>query len=533
MSRSLRNISIVSVATVASRFLGLTRDILVTAVFGASALASAFVTAFTLPNLFRRLLGEGALTAALIPTLNDELAANRRKEAFQIVNEVTCWLGLTTAVIVGGAMAGLHGLADSEWLRQVSRDPDQWERWRIAAQLAVVLFPYLLFICLAAAFSAALQTLGRFVAPALAPIWLNVAMIAALAWAVWGLGLTAGDARMRWLCGGVLVGGFWQMLVPAIALRREGWVPRWSLRLSPAVRSILLLMGPTVLGSAIYLINLSVSRMIGLSLNDSAAAILNLSTRLVELPIGVFAVAVTTVVFPLISQHAAKGDWSGMAAAYRKGMRLILAVNVPAAMGLALLAPSIIRVLFERGEFRPEDTAQMIPVLAVFAVGLPFFAFVNLQLRAFYAQKDTRTPVRAAFISFVVNIGLCFVLKGPFSTMGLAMASNVAVIVQAVFLQRALTASRGELAFAPIGKDLAKIVISSIVMGCVVAAGVGAFAWGGAGWGWDLARLVVLIPAGGLVFAGMAYGLHLEGREDLLRLLRARLGRQATKTSNQ
>ncbi|GAB5562603.1 MAG: murein biosynthesis integral membrane protein MurJ [Synoicihabitans sp.] len=523
MSRSLKNISIVSLATVISRFLGLARDILVTAIFGASALASAFVTAFTLPNLFRRLLGEGALTAALIPTLNDELAARRREGAFQIVNQVSSWLGLVTAAIVGGAMILLHLLADSSLLSTWSNNPDLVQRWRTAAQLAVILFPYLLFICLAAGFSAALQTLGKFKAPALSPIWLNLAMIGSLAGAVWGLEIPTKSAQMTWLCGGVLVGGFLQMWVPALALKQAGWRPRWDLTLSPAVRSILLLMGPTVVGSAIYLINLAITRLIGLSLNDSAAAILNLATRLVELPIGVFAIAVTTVVFPLISQHAAKADWSAMATAYRKGMRLILAINLPAAVGLLLLAGPIIRVLFERGAFEATDTQHMIPVLGVFALGLPIFAYVNLMLRAFYAQKDTRTPVQAALLSFVLNVSLCLLLMGPFSTVGLALASNIAVLAQAVYLQYRLTAKRPELNFRPLLLDLSKIVVGSIAMGVVVYVGLMVMAGlDQEGWGSAL-RLVILIPAGAGTFAVSAYVLKLEGRDELRDLLMSKL----------
>ena len=532
MSRSLKNISIVSLATVLSRFLGLGRDILITAIFGASGLASAFVTAFTLPNLFRRLLGEGALTAALVPTLNEELAADRKDAAFRIVNEVTSWLGLLTLFIVSGAMVTLHLLADSSWLRDISANPEQWQRWQSAAHLAVMLFPYLLFVCLAAAFSAALQTLGRFVAPAISPILLNLSMIGALSWAVWGIGLELDDARMKWLCGGVLFGGFWQMMVPAVALSRVGWRPAWGFRLSPAVRSILLLMGPTVVGSAIYLINLSVTRIIGLSLNDSAAAILNLATRLVELPIGVFAIAVTTVVFPLISQHAAKENWRDMAAAYHKGMRLILALNIPAAVGMVLLAGPIIRVLFERGAFRASDTAEMIPVLGIFAVGLPVFAYVSLLLRAFYARKDTRTPMRAALLSFFVNIGLCLELKDIWSTQGLAVASTVAVIVQAAYLQRALTARRPELSFGPLMRDLAKIVAASAGMGIAVALGKWGLSSAGSGMAMDLLRLVLLIPVGAGVFAAIAFALKLEGRQELVDLVRRRLTGGSSESSD-
>ncbi len=509
-----------SFATVISRFLGLARDILVTALFGTSALASAFVTAFTLPNLFRRLLGEGALTAAFVPTLSDELEQRQHPGAFVLVNQVVSWLMVTTLIIVASSMFGLVAVAEASWLNQVTADADQVARWRIAAELAVILFPYLIVVCLAAVFSAALQTLGRFLTPALSPVWLNVAMIGCLAGAVWGGGVELAEARLRWLCVGVLVGGFLQMAAPAIELMRLGWRPRLDFRLSPAIRSILLLMGPTVVGSAIYLINLSVSRLIGLSLNDSAAAVLNLATRLIELPIGVFAIAVSTVVFPLISTYAAKADWTGMARAYHKGMRLVLAVNVPAAVGMVVLARPIIRVLFQRGEFRADDTALMIPVLAVFALGLPFFAYVNLLLRAFYAQKDTGTPVRAAGVSFVLNVGLSLALMGPLSTMGLALASNLAVLAQALFLQRALSKKRPELGFGAVGADLGKIVIASGVMGLVVWAGMSLLSNLNQGFGGDLLRLAVLVPTGAIVFTGVVWKLRLAGREELVAMLR-------------
>ena len=522
VSRSLKNIGIVSAATMVSRVLGLGRDMLVTAVFGTSALASAFVTAFTLPNLFRRLLGEGALTAAIVPTLNDELAAGQRPRAFVLVNQVMGWLGLTTAVIVVLAMLGLHLSLDAAWLRGWSDDPAQAVRWRMAMELAVVLFPYLFFVCLAAAFSATLQTLGRFLEPALSPIWLNLAIIGALGGAVWGWDLTLDDDRMRWLCGGVLMGGFLQMVVPAWALMREGWRPRLDLRLSPAVRAVLVLMGPTVLGSAVYLINLSVSRVIGLSLNDSAAAVLNLATRLIELPIGVFAIAVSTVVFPLISGYAAKGEWAKLAKAYHAGMRLVLAINVPAAMGMVVLAGPIIRVLFQCGEFGASDTALMLPVLQVFALGLPFFAYVNLMLRAFYAEKDTRTPVRAAVLSFVINVGLSLLLMGPLSTVGLAIASNVAVVAQAIYLQHALTKKRSSLSVALMWGSIGKIVIGSLVMQATLEGVLHVLSAAGDGLGADLIRLGVGVPLGGIVYGAVVWMMQLEGRETLLNLLRGR-----------
>ena len=517
MSKHFKNISVVAAVTMVSRLLGLGRDMLVTAVFGTTALADAFYSAYTLPNLFRRLLGEGALTAALVPTLHDELRDRERAGAFALVNQVASWLFVVTGGIVVLSMAAL---LQAEWLVGVAQGwgvkPGTAARWLAAADLAIVLFPYLVCVCLAAAFSAALQTLHRFLEPALSPIWLNLAILTLLGGAVYAGWSTTKEGQMLWLCGGALLGGFLQMAVPAAALMREGWRPHFTLSMSEPLRQIVRLMAPTVFGSAVYLINMSVSRFVGLSLRVSAVTVLNLATRLMELPIGVFAVAVSTVIFPLISKYAAAGDWDNLGKAYRKGMRLILVINVPAAAGLMVLATPIIRLLFQRGAFLAEDTAEMQPVLVVFAVGLPFFSFVNLVLRAFYAQKDTTTPVRAAVMSFLVNLALSLALMKPLGTVGLALASQVAIVAQAWYLQRHLARKGEGLHFHHLRGDLVKVLAASVAMGGIVWA-----AW----WAWsrsmpptkpmDAAGLALMIVLGIATYGALLWRLKIEGREDL------------------
>lgn len=529
MSRNFKSISIVAFATMVSRVLGLGRDMLVAAVFGTAGLASVFYTAFTLPNLFRRLLGEGALTAAFVPTLNEELKAGQRAGAFALVNQVSSWLFVVTGGVVALAMAAF---GQARWLAvraaEWGVEPATVQRWLDAADLTIILFPYLLFVCLAAAFSAALQTLQRFLEPALSPIWLNVSMIVCLGGAVYAGWSNTWDGKMLWLCGGTLLGGFLQMIVPALALVREGWRPRLDFRLGEPMRQILRLMGPTVFGSAIYLINMAVARFIGISLNDSAVAVLNLATRLMELPIGVFTIAISTVIFPLISQYAAAGDWKNLGLAYRKGMRLILVINVPAAVGLAILAEPIVRVLFQRGAFQASDTELTQPVLVVFACGLPFLSFVSMVLRAYYAQKDTRTPVHAALASFLVNLALSLALMGPLGTVGLAVASNLAIVVQAVYLQRQIVRKHESFAFRPLLRDLGKVAAASAVMGLVVAGGW--LAWGlvaPAIKRYDLVALLGLVAVGVSVYAGLLWMMKIEGRDDLAAVVakaRAKLG---------
>ena len=515
MSQNLKNISVVATATVLSRVLGLVREIFIAAVFGTSALSSAYVSAFTLPNLFRRLLGEGALTAAFIPTLAHELEHRQRAVAFALLSKVASWLlvvttGLVAVALVMLANAGalLHATGG------LGLDAATVGRLLLGADLALILFPYMVFVCLAAAFSAACQVLGRFSEPALSPVWLNLAIIGALGlggWWAWGDG-----ARMNLLCVGVLVGGFLQMAVPAGVLWQEGWRPRFDLRADDRVHGMVSLMAPTVIGSAIYLVNISVSRFIGLSLNDSAAQVLNLATRVMELPIGVFAAAIATVVFPLIARHAAKQDWTALAKDYHKGLRLVMIINIPAAVGLALLSEPITRLLFQRGAFTAADTAQMTPILAVYALGLPFLSFTTVALRGFYSLKDTATPVRAAALSFVVNLGLSIVLMRWFSTVGLALAGNFAVLVQAWFLQTRLTGRLSGLNFAPLLPNLGKITAASALMGAVV--------WGGmkltahlplTGKAQDLVVVAGLIPAAGAIYGALLWALKIEGREEL------------------
>ena len=525
VSKSLKNIGIVSSLTMVSRVLGLVRDSLTAAVFGTSGLLSAFFTGQTLPNLFRRLLAEGGLTASFVPTLHDEFEAKQREGAFRLINQVTSWLLLVSGGIVALAMAVLGQDGVVRWAgRLVHASLAVQERWVLAAWFAVVLFPYLVFVSLAAVFSAALQTLHRFLEPALSPVWLNLSQIGLLLLAMrW----SHGDA-ICWLSVGVLLGGFLQMIVPAAALMSEGWRPAFDFQLSDSVRAMLRLMAPTVFASSVYLINMSVSRVVGLSLNDAAVAVLNFAQRLMELPIGVFAVAVSTVVFPLITRFAAAGDHANFARSYRNGMRLILVINIPAAVGLALLATPIIRLLFQRGAFAASDTISMAPVLIVNALGLPFFSFVNLVLRAFYAKKDTMTPVGAATLSFAVNLGLSFALMGSLSTVGLAIASNVAIAAQAVFLQWHLVRKQDGLAFHHLVSDLGKVLLASLVMGIVVALGWWSWsrAWPG-GRITDAIGLTLVIVLGVSVYGGVLWMQKIEGREEFTALFAKLRGKAA------
>jgi putative peptidoglycan lipid II flippase len=317
------------------------------------------------------------------------------------------------------------------------------------------------------------------------------------------------------------VGGFLQMTVPAVVLMREGWRPRLDLTLSPRVREIAVLMTPGFFGSAIYQVNIYVAGLLAYTVSDSASTLIFYANRLMELPIGVFAIAVSTVVYPLIAKHAVAKNFTAMADDYRKGIRLILVINVPAAVGLALLSEPITRVLFQRGNFLAADTQGMAPLVAIFAVGMPFFSITNLTVRAFYSVKDTKTPVRVAMVDFVVNLGLSLALMRWLGAKGLVLASTTAIIVQTVLLKRALTRKLPEMRFAPLWPSVGRIVAATLAMGLLV----------GGGWHWlqgaglgaharDGLALGGLIPLSVVVYAGLLWALKIEGREEFAEIFR-------------
>jgi putative peptidoglycan lipid II flippase len=528
VSKKLKDIGVVSLLTVISRVLGLLRDQLGAAIFGASLLNSAFLTAFRLPNLFRRLLGEGSLTAAFLPTLQEELHANDRPGAYRLLNKVTSWLLVVTGGIVVLVMVfanrivsvALASAGRFGWLVQEA------DKWHLVAALTVILFPYLAFVCIAAAFNATLNVFDRFTEPALSPIWLNLCMIltlggAGLEWAKTPLG------AIHWLCAGVLAGGFLQMAVPAGVLIHGGWRPRFDLAVSPRVQEIALLMAPGFFGSAIYQVNIYVTNLLAYQINDSAATLMFYANRLMELPIGVFAIAVSTVVYPLLARHAVEGRFDTMAEDYRKGVRLILLINTPAAAGLALLCQPIVRVLFRHGHFTGADAHAMATLLALFVIGMPFFSVNNLTIRAFYSIKDTATPVKVAALDFTVNLVLSLLLMHWLGAAGLVIASTTAIIVHTVLLKRALGRRIPEMSFAPLVPTLGKIVAATAGMSAAAAAGwwgVRAVASGRLA---DLLAVGVVIPLACVVYGGLLWALRIEGRDELWAIL-LRFGRGRT-----
>ena len=510
MRRALEQMAMVAGATVGSRLLGLLRDVLLFAMLGAGAVNSAFLLAFTLPNLFRRLLGEGALTSAMVPVLAGEAESAGRASVFLLFNQVITRLLLVLGGIAGGGML----------LLALLRVLVEWSpRYALALELGILLLPYLIFVCLAAAVSSALHVLDRFGVASLSQIWLNLSMIASL-----GIGATpwvgSAEERVLWLCGGVLVGGVAQVLAPAIAMAKEGWRPAlvWGER--ARLQPLMTLLIPGLLGAAVVQVNIMVSRLIAFWFSPDAVSILYLANRLVELPLGVFVIAVTTVCFPAIARYAARGQLVPFVEEYQHAQRLILAISLPAGIGLILLGGPILELLFAYGAFSSGDVAKTVVPLAIYAAGLPLYAMATLATRGLHARRDMRSPVRIAVINLFLNIVLSLALLFPLGIAGLAIANVVASGVQWWMLSRALrrhTESRlPHLPWRALG------VITTASLGMILLLLMGR--WGLSPWmspGKAEAALLVgvLIPMAILLYAALLWFLRFEDRQALRDLL--------------
>lgn len=425
MASISRHVSEVAGLTLAARVLGLVRDVLLFASLGTGPLNSAFILAFTIPNLFRRLLGEGALTSSSVPVLTESLEKEGPAAAYSLLNAILVRLGM-------GLLALQLVAVPLFWSARLF--PGLPERWHLAAQLSQLLFPYMFFICLGALVCGMLNILHRFRLASLNQVWLNLTMIAAI---LAGLFLVPIDgwARVVLISIGVLLGGILQLIIPAYGLLQSGWRPRLEVAPHPQLGKVMRLFLPGLLGAAIFQINILVSRFLAFSLDDTATGLLYIASRLVELPLGVFAIAVTTVVFPELSRLSSSGSEDGFARIFTRGLSLIFMITLPAALGLILLAGPVLGFLFEWGLFESRDVRAAGPVLMASACGLPFFAWSTLLTRAWYARQEMRTPVLFAAVNLVLNLILGLLLMRVLGAVGLALANTLSSLVHCLALQ--------------------------------------------------------------------------------------------------
>jgi putative peptidoglycan lipid II flippase len=453
--------------TLVSRVLGLLRD-MVMAWFGATAGMDAFFVAFKIPNFLRRLFAEGAFSQAFVPIISEYKETRSHAAVQDLVNKVSGTLGgVLVLITVLGVLASpvVITLFAPGFLYTDS------VRFDLASQLLRITFPYILFISLVAFAAGILNTYGRFAAPSLAPVWLNVVMIGAALLVAPRL-----ERPVFALAGGVFVAGLVQVLYLLPSLRRTGLLPRprWGLR-DEGVRRIMKLMLPGIFGSSVAQINLLLDTLIASFLVTGSVTWLYYSDRLVEFPLGVFAIALSTVILPSLSRSHANASDEEFSATLDWGLRLLLLIGIPSTIGLIVLARPLLATLFLYHDFTTWDVRMAGLSLMTMSFGLPAFMLIKILAPAFYSRKDPRTPVRIAVISLVTNFVFNLLIVVPMARLGvpgphagLALATSIAAYVNAGLLFRVLYRRQIYRPRAGWRKYLLQIGLASAVMASVL-----------------------------------------------------------------
>jgi len=484
--RQYRDMTKTASWTLVSRVLGLVRDQLITATFGAGMVSSAFLLAYSIPNLFRRLLGEGALTAALVPALAAKMAREGRPAAFAFLNHV---LRRVLPWMVGIALLGL-GAALALALTLDTQGA-------LAAELTAWCLPYMPLICAAALFTAAVQLCGRFGLAEIAAGVLNVCLIASLAW----LGPLYSDNlvdQARVLCVATVVGGCFQLLIPLVGLRREGWRPSPATPDPAAWSGLRAAFIPALVGAGVLQLNLLVSRALAFGVDDKSLTHYYVANRVTELPVGLFSVSVAAVIFPALATAWAQNDREALGRNYARGARLVMAINIGAAVALAALARPILELLFQYGRFGHDDVRDSAALLVLFSASMPFYALSALVSRALNVAGRTDATLVAAIHALVVNAALSVALSqaalpGLRGANGLAVANLAAAVWQFVVLKRRLRSAAPQFLSEPLLKPLLQVLFGSFILGAVafqIHAWVQVQLWG-------------MLPAKALLFVSM------------------------------
>lgn len=394
----LRSSAVFSAVTLLSRLSGLVRDQVYAAVFGAGSGMDAFVVAFRIPNFMRRLSAEGSFSMAFVPVLAEYKARGDQAAIKALIDRVAgtlaAFMVVLTAVVVLAAPAVMSVFAPG-----FGADPAKLE---LATQMLRITFPYALFISLASLAGGILNTWQRFAVPALTPVLMNLAMIAAALWLAPLL-----QVPIMALAWGVFAAGILQLAFQLPALARLGLLPRprWGVA-HAGVRKIMRLMVPTLFGASVAQVNLLVNTLLASFLIGGSVTWLYFTDRLLEFPLGMFGVAIGTVILPHLSSRHAETDPQGFSKALDWGFRLCLLLGVPACLGLILCAEPLIATLFQRGAFAAFDTGMVRLSLVAQATAVPAFLLVKVLAPAFYSRQDTRTPVKAAVVAVAGNL-LC------------------------------------------------------------------------------------------------------------------------------
>ena len=447
-------------ATLTSRILGLVREQVLAALFGAGDQMDAYFVAFRIPNLVRDLFAEGAMSAAFVPTFTRHLTLHGKQDAWRLGNNVLNALMLVTGVTVALGMVFVRPLV-SLYAHNFESVPGKLE---LTTQLARVMMPFLTLAAIAAAVMGMLNSLRHYFLPALAPATFNIIAIA------FALFLTPvmpalGLPRIMAVAVAVTVGGLTQIGLQWPSLHREGFRYRPVLDFTdPGLRRVLLLMGPGTIGLAATQLNLFVSTLLASNQGTGAVSWLQYAFRIMYLPLGLFGVSIATVVLPAAARHAAVKDTAAIRDTVRRGLSLMLFVNIPAACGLLLLSTEIVRLLLERGHFTPADTTATAAALRLYAVGLVGYSTTRIASPVFYALGRSRVPVALSMVSVTVNFVLSLLLVRVLGFTGLALSTSIAALVNASMCVALLRGPLNGVGGRALMFSLGKVLVASAAM---------------------------------------------------------------------
>ncbi len=515
MSQMLKSSGAMGAATMTSRILGLIREQVYAGFMGTTPVASAFQLAFQIPNLFRRLLGEGALTASFIPLFKAKEKTEGEAEMWRAANAVTSGLLVVATAIVALVMLGV---TLALWF--VPMKPSV----RLMLELLRVMFPYMILVCMGAVFMGMLNARGHFFIPALSPTLLNVVMIGSVLFVVntrvFGEGL---DKQIFGLAYGVILAGVAQALFQLPNLQREGFRYRWE---SPwkneTVREVVRKMIPGSIGVAAFQLNIVTTNCLGFGQNETIVSTFNYAVRLMELPQGVFGISLATYLLPTLSGLAAEKKFPEFRTTLRQGLSYLIFINLLASVFLFVLAEPMIRMLFERGKFTAYSTYNVSLALLALAPGLVAFSMVNILARAFYALSDIKTPMRISLFCLAVNFSfaLFFLFVLNLGAAGLGLANTISSVCNMTLLLFALKKKLKQLEFNELVQQLIPVISCAAVAG-LAAWGI-CYVWtqhiGHGNLAAKIGEVFVPMTAATLLYFAMAIWLKIPAAQDVLKL---------------